>query len=339
MTIDRPARLLLALFLVAVAWISAPRGALAQEVPTLKIGTSQNEAGLGTIPFLLALRNGYFAREGVNIELVRFGGPTLIDVLWNQYAGLEKGDVALIRSQAAFLIERVMKGGDFVGIAGNTTNPVYSLLARPDIGSFADLKGKTVALTYANDLITVGTRALMELHGLAAGDVTIQAIEGSPPRMECVRSGRCGAVSVGQPADFAAVALGYHRLGVTNEIGPLVFGVDVVTNAWARTHREIVVRYLRAMAAALRYANDPAHDAEMLSLIAETAKTDADVSRAILQDCRNPKYQVLSRQGEIDRDAFAHVLALEGKYGQLPLPLPDATRFIDRAYLEAAGIK
>lgn len=329
-----------ALLLILGLWSMGDRSQVnAAESATLKIGLSQNDGGLGTIPFLIAQRHGYFVREGVNIELVPFGGPTLIDVLWNQYGGLAKGDVSLIRSQAAFLIEQVMKGGDFVAIAGNTTNPVQTLVANGEIRTFADLKGKAVALTRPNDAITIASRKLMALHGIGPGDVTLEYIEGSQPRFDCLKSGKCAAASMGQPNDFVAVAQGYHRLGISNEAGPLVFGVDVVTNAWARTHEDLLVRYLRAMASALRYANDPANDTAMVNLISEVAKTDENVSREILRFYRDPSYRVLSRQGEIDTEAFARLIALEQEYGQLPTPSPDAGRFIDQRYLLAAGIK
>jgi ABC-type nitrate/sulfonate/bicarbonate transport system substrate-binding protein len=311
----------------------------AAEGETLRIGVSQNDGGLGTIPFTIAQRQGYLVREGVNVELVRYGGPTLLGVLWNQYDGLAKGEVALIRSQAPFLIQKVMEGGDFVGIAANTTNPVHVLMARPDIGTFADLKGKTVAITYPNDAITIATRKLLSLHGIGPGDVTLKAIEGSQQRFECLLAGACAAVSVGQPTDFAAAARGYHRLGISNEAGPLMFGLDVVTNGWARAHEDLVVRYVRAMAAALRYANDPANDRDMLGIIMQTSKADAATARDILRFYRDPKYLVLSRQGEIDTDAFERTISLEVEYGALASPPPAASRFIDQRYLLAAGIR
>jgi ABC-type nitrate/sulfonate/bicarbonate transport system substrate-binding protein len=329
----------IAAFLIVIWGLTGVQNAVAAEGETLKIGVSQNEAGLGTIPFIMAQRQNAFAREGVNIELVRFGGPTLIDVLWNQYAGLARGEVGLIRSQAPFLIEQVMKGGDFVAIAANTTNPVHVLVARPEIRTFADLKGKVVAVTKSNDAITVATRKLMALHGIGATDVTLKAIEGSGPRFDCLKSGECAAASVGQPTDYQAVAQGFHRLGLSNEAGPVMFGLEVVNNAWARAHEDVLVRYLRAFASGLRYANDPNNDADMIKLLMEAGRTDETVARDMLRTYRDPKYRVLSRQGEIDPEGFARMIALEGEFGELATPLPDASRFVDRRYLTAAGIR
>jgi hypothetical protein len=40
----------------------------------------------------------------------------------------------------------VLSGSDAVAIAGETANPVYSLIVKPQIQHFAELKGKTLGL-------------------------------------------------------------------------------------------------------------------------------------------------------------------------------------------------
>jgi len=45
------------------------------------------------------------------------------------------------------MIQAVLKGSDATAFISQTTNPVYSLIVRPEIKSFADLKGKVIGLS------------------------------------------------------------------------------------------------------------------------------------------------------------------------------------------------
>jgi hypothetical protein len=40
-------------------------------------------------------------------------------------------------------------------VFGETGTPIYSLIARPEIKDFADLKGKTIGLSLAVDTISI----------------------------------------------------------------------------------------------------------------------------------------------------------------------------------------
>ena len=55
-----------------------------------------------------------------------------------------------------FLIQAALKGSDAVAIAAEFNNPIYSLIAKPEIKTFADLKGKLLGMAaetgYDHDL-------------------------------------------------------------------------------------------------------------------------------------------------------------------------------------------
>ena len=80
----------------------------------------------------------FFPREGLNLIMVPIPGGTDRIV-----AALDNGDIDVGKNATPYLIQAVLKGSDAVAIASQTTNPIYSLIVRPEIKSFADLKGKT----------------------------------------------------------------------------------------------------------------------------------------------------------------------------------------------------
>ncbi len=59
-------------------------------------------------------------------------------------AALDKGEIDAGKNATPCLIQAVLKGSDAVAIIAQTTTPVYNLIVRPEIKSFADLKGKLI---------------------------------------------------------------------------------------------------------------------------------------------------------------------------------------------------
>ena len=109
--------------------------------------------------------------------------------------------------------------------------------------------------------------------------------------------------------------------------------------SWATAHKDTVVRYVRALAAAFRFIRDPANRGVVAAaIVADTGCTEAD-ARATLALYLEPERHVLPRQGEIDLEGMTQAIALMAEAGQLKAPLPPAERFVDLQYLRAAGIE
>jgi ABC-type nitrate/sulfonate/bicarbonate transport system substrate-binding protein len=245
----------------------------------------------------------------------------------------------MTRGQAAFLIEESLKGANYVAVAAVVNNPAYFLVARSDIKTFSDLKGKSLVQPGASDPITLTARKLLEMHGLKDGEVDIKYVGGSEPRVACLKSGACAAGSLSQPAVFAAFEAGFHTLAMHIETGPLLYVVEIVDRAWAESHSDIVVRYLRATAAATRFIHDPNNRDEVAKAAMTLTGQPEDRARDMLKYIWDDKSQVLPRQGEIDMDALRATIALLGQYGVVKTPLPAAERFVDLRYAQMAGIQ
>ena len=100
-------------------------------------------------------RKGYFPREGLNVVMVPIPGGTDRIV-----AALDKGEIDVGKNATPYMIQAVLKGSDAVAVMSQTTNPIYSLIVRPEIKSFSDLKGKTLGLSTPGDTITLVGRAV-----------------------------------------------------------------------------------------------------------------------------------------------------------------------------------
>jgi ABC-type nitrate/sulfonate/bicarbonate transport system substrate-binding protein len=325
--------LFIASALLCVGFIAAAHAA---ELITLRYGQNAASAGsLSSLPLAVAERKGFFMREGIHLVVVPIPGGTDRIV-----AALDKGEIDTGRNATPYLIQAVLKGSDAVAILSQTANPVYSLIVRPEIKSFADLKEKVVGLSTPGDTITLSTLRLLALKGIKTSDFQAKAVVGTGARFECLKAGECVAVPMGQPEDLGAIKQGYPRLGYTYEAGAdLVFNVDMTRRAWGEKNKDTLVRFVRAFAASYEFINDPKNRGEVTNIVMESLKVSEEVARQIFAPYMEPDKNVLPKRGELSLKAFNQVLALMSEAGVVPTPVPAAERFIDLRYLQAARIQ
>jgi ABC-type nitrate/sulfonate/bicarbonate transport system substrate-binding protein len=324
------------LLLAALLCSALPGTARADEMITLRYG--QNAAGangLSSLPLTVAQRKNFLVREGINLVVVPIAGGTDRIV-----AALDQGEIDAGKNATPYLIQAVLKGSDAVAIMGQTANPIYSLIARPDIKSFADLRGKTLGLSTPGDTITLSTLRLIARAHLKMTDFTSKVVVGTTARFACLKSSECAAVPMGQPEDLDAIRQGFPRLAFTYEAGAdLLFNVDMTRRAWGAQHKDTLVRFARAMGSAYAFMNDPRNRDEVTAIVAETGNVSPAVAAEIFAPYLEPDRSVLPRRGELDIAAFNRVIALMAEVGAIPSPAPPAEWFVDLQYAKAAGIQ
>lgn len=325
--------------LLAVCSPALSKDAAPDKTETLTLRYSGDEdPSIAQLPFIIAQKKGFFARQRLDVKLVKSGlGPG--DASVEGYVPQLEGEADMTRITSGFLIRAVLGGSDAVGVLAVANNPIYSVMAGPNVKSFADLKGKTIALNSPWDTIAITARHLLASHGLGPSDVKYRQVRSSDGRLQCIKSGECAAAVVGQPADIKAIKAGFHRLGMNIEGGPVIFNVEAVRREWAKTHKETIVRYARAMGEAFRYMQDPKNRDEITKMMLDiTHETPAVVSE-IAANYANPKLRILPKQGELDVASFKHLLDIIKESGVYSGPIPPAERFIDVSYARAAGLQ
>jgi ABC-type nitrate/sulfonate/bicarbonate transport system substrate-binding protein len=213
------------------------------------------------------------------------------------------------------------------------------LVARPEIRTYADLRGKLLGVAAETGSITVSIRKLLAMNGLQRGDYSTKFVDGTPDRLACLTAGDCVAVPLGQPQDFVAMRQGYRLLGISTEAVPeFVYTVSAARRSWAGENKDAVVRYVRALGAAFRYIREPGNRNAVARTIVETTGFAEANARLTLSLYFEPERKVLPLQGEIDPKGFAAAIAFLGEAGILKPPLPSPAQFVDLQYLRAAGV-
>ena len=290
---------------------------------------------VSALQFTIAQRKGFFSREGINLEMVPIEGGAN-----NMMAALDKGTVEITRTATPYLIQAVLKGSEGIAIAGETLTPIYSLIAKPEIKTFADLKGKVVGLSLAVDTISISTRKLMAKNGIKEGNFKVKELVGTPARADCLRKGECDAVPLGQPEDFLLMKQGYQRLGVSTDAVPsFLFTVSAVRKSWGEKNQEALVRYVRGLASAFRFMRNSANRDEVVRMTAETTGSPEEIARQTLSLYFEPDRGVVPKQGELDVKGLGQVIQFMAEAGELKPPLPAPERFVDLQYLKAAELQ
>jgi ABC-type nitrate/sulfonate/bicarbonate transport system substrate-binding protein len=289
-----------------------------------------------SLPITVAQREGLFRREGLNVSIVipvPGGSDKMIAALHDDWA-----DVTHVATP--FLIRAALAGSDAVAIDTEFKNPIYSLIAKPEITSYAGLKGKLIGLADEAGTITISMRKLLAMHGLNTGDFAAKIQEGTPGRYNCLRGGDCDAVVLGQPQDLQAIAEGYRLIGRSTEAVPdFLYTVTAARRSWAQTHKDALVRFVRGMAASFAFIRAPDNRDRVVKLVAETLGCSDAIAAQTLDLFLKPGSDVLPARGEIDLAALQQVVAMLGDAGLLKPPLPQAARFADLDYLRAAGLQ
>ena len=283
----------------------------------------------------MAEREGYFVREGLDFSMlpVPGGGEKLI-------AALHDGTADISHVATPFLVQAALKGSDAVAIAAEFNNPVYSLVAKPENRTYADLKGKLIGMAAETGSITIAIRKLLAVNGLNKQDFRTRFVDGTPDRLTCLTAGDCDAVPLGQPQDFVAMRRGFRLLGLSTDAVPdYLYTVTAARRSWAAANKDTLVRYVRALSTAFRFIRDPARRDDVLKTIVETtgfAEANAKLTLALYFE---PERAVLPQLGEINLTGMQQAIAMLGESGVIKPPLPGAERFVDLQYLQAAGIQ
>ena len=287
------------------------------------------------LPMLLAERRGFFLREGLDFHMVPVpgGGTRMIDALHD-------GTAHISHVATPFLVQAALNGSDAVAVVTEFNNPIYSLVAKPEIKTYADLKGKLIGLAAETGSITISIRKLLAMNGIGRDDFRSRFVDGTPDRLVCLTKGDCDAVPLGQPQDFVAMRQGYRLIGLSTEAVPeFVYTVTAARRSWASQNKEAVVRYARAMASSFAFIRDPANRETLVKTIADTTGFAEANARLTLALYFEPEQHVLPMRGEIGMKGMETAISFLGQAGVIKPPLPPAERFMDLQYLRAAGLQ
>ena len=169
-------------YVLLVLSILYPAAAPAQDLRRIHYGTTTSTAHL---PIWVAKDTGLFAKNGLNVEPVQIRGGALITM------GIMSGQLQFSGAGAESIVAARIEGGDVVLLACPVdSDPVY-LIARPEIKSAAELKGKATAVTRLGSTTHFYLRAALRQVGIDPDkEVTILQLGTGTEAVSAMENGR-----------------------------------------------------------------------------------------------------------------------------------------------------
>jgi len=278
-------------------------------------------------PHLVAEYKGFFAAE--NLE-VKFHQTTYAP---DHNRGMAEGRWDLTLSSADTMVARTTTDGtDYLLFMQAEEGLSAYLIGQPGVNSIDQLRGKLLAGDPGDSNLDLIRKKILQRHAIAEREYDIEIIGSSPVRLEAFLKGRVAAAMLTPPASDKALAAGGVLLANAEDYvpgWPLTCGWTL--RRWLLSHRELVVRFIRAWVKATDWLLEPQNRPATIELMIEKER----LSSAAAEDA----YRKVVPKARINPAALNTVIELRKEMGVYQPPYDPAQRFYDASYwCEATGL-
>ncbi len=224
---------------------------------------------VGNAAFYVAMEKGYFEEEGIDFSLVNFDDSS------SACTALATGncDLAYSTLDAALITESQTADEKLkITMVIDESNGADGILAKNDIKSIADLKGKTVAVSISQTTHYLLLQALNKA-GISDSELNLVNMNSSDAGVAFI-AGSCDAAVTWEPYLSNAVTAGAGKVLFSSADAPGSI-VDVLVVQKDHAADEWITRFKAAYDKGLAYVNDPATKEDAMTITARYLDTDA----------------------------------------------------------------
>lgn len=295
--------------------------------------------GAPNLPTFVALEHGFFADEGLDVELT-----------------LTPSSIAQAERTAAGVFDIIFTAFDNVvayaegqGAAGAGVDPQYvviagatqlelSLVTAPEVESYTDLKDRSVALDALSTGFAFVLLELMARGGLQPDDVRFAAVGATPQRWQSVKAGDHAGTLTIEPFTSIARAAGYNVLDSSSRhFEAYQGGVIATRRPWAAENPLAVRAFIKGYLRGLRWTLDPANvEAAEVLLTSKMREIQPAAVKPVMRSLLSPG-SGLTPEAEVLPDGMRRVLDLRSRYGKAQVPLNTPDKYLDLSHYEAVA--
>jgi ABC-type nitrate/sulfonate/bicarbonate transport system substrate-binding protein len=220
-------------------------------------------------------------------------------------------------------------------IAMGATQIELSFVVAPDIESFADLKGKTIAMDALATGFAFVLYQMLENAGVSRDDITLVSVGSTPSRWESVRDGDHAGTLLIEPFTSAARGAGFPILESSLDTFTHYQGqVYTASRSWAGKNQDRVVAFIKGYLNALDWALDPANKDEAEAMLARNMPAMKPQAIAPAMAKLLEPRTGLTPNATINPHDLQAVLDLRAQFG--PTPPGPADEYLDLSYYNTA---
>jgi ABC-type nitrate/sulfonate/bicarbonate transport system substrate-binding protein len=263
-------------------------------------------------PVYIGIRKGFFDDAGIKVEPVYAQSSTAIA---QQVAA---GSINLtVGSGLVDPIRAIEKGAPIAIWRIDMQAPPYALLAKPDIKSMKDLKGKTIMIGGAKDITRIFVERMLVPNGVSPNEVDYVFAGATSARLSALQSGAVDASILTSPHNFYAEAAGYTNLGWTVEYAKdLPFSGGAVNRAWAAANKATLDKFLDAYNKSVNWFQDGKNRDEAVKIMADVSKLKQEEVEKSYDFLQKGNFYELT--GKIPKATLAKLVAALQELGDLP---------------------
>ncbi len=237
-----------ALSAVVLAGLAAQAARAAEPVTIGSVG----QASANLWPELIALDQGFFAAEGLQVDIVYVQSSA---ALVQQIAAGSLGIAT--QTGLADPLRAVGMGAPIAVVRIDVQAPPYDLVAKPGITNMKELKGKVISLGGPKDITRIYVERMLAPSGVYPGDFDMVFAGATTARASALLAGAVDAAILLPPFNFQAEAKGFNSLGLTVDyVKDLPFSGTAVNTAWANANKATLEKLLRVKNKSIAWFDD-----------------------------------------------------------------------------------
>jgi NitT/TauT family transport system substrate-binding protein len=286
---------------------------------------------IASIQLFIAQEKGFFREEGVDAQLNQVRADAAM-------AAVLAGELFAYDSVGTS-VRAFQQGAPVKILAVNLQSPLFWLVTRPELKSFAQLKGKVMGTTSFGGVQHLAGLRMLQRGGLhPEQDVTVVLAGDPATQLQSIVNGAIQIAVLSPPT--VILARDQFKLNVLanalDEFPSFFQSGLAVPDKPLSSQKDLVRRILRARAKANRYFFE--NEGGTSEVIAKTLSVDLPVARESYQISRN----AFSRNGVVAQKQIEEFLKMDGEIAKIPDPLRATAAFdfaLQREVNRELGIK
>lgn len=295
----------------------------------IKLPISASSKTLGYSPVWVAWRQGYFDKQGLDVQVVFVEGAD------KSVMALVGGSTFVAAGAADAMMAAVDQGAlDLTAVGGVINGLTHLILGGKKFRTYEDLRGATLGSSGLTSGTAFVLRRVLKAKGLEfPRDYKMLNVGGSGPALAALVSGRVDAGIIAIPLGYEGADLGLNVIGKVNEVIPdYQLTVLTVKRSWAEKNRPVLVRFMKAMVQAMRWLYD--HKEPAIDFLSKEMKLKPQQAR------RGWDYYTENRiwnpNAEVNVEGMKTVIQINAERMQSKGPLPLPAKYLDPSYVQEA---
>lgn len=256
-----------------------------------------------------AVENGFFKEEGFSPEYVTMNSST------NSTQNLVAGAVNLQGGSPEPVLDAVERGAEIGILVAASAKANGPFIVRPEIASFADLKGKTIGVSAPKGGEMWMLQKLLAQNGLPPGQYDTIPVGLSPAKFAALERGAIAGAILLEPSGQLAISNGYHLLSDFWVLDTYPYPTYAVARAWAREDHQ-GLRAARAIVKGQRWLNDPADHAAAVAILEKATKQKPAVAEATYKELIESQHFFVA-DGKVDLQGITRLIGAMREQGDI----------------------